>query len=135
MIVLDTHVWLWWISNPEKLSTSAGQAIDQAVTEKGIIISSISTWEVALLVDKGRLELSIDVRDWVRKTEGLPFVNFIPVDNTISLRSVTLPGQFHSDPADRIITATAMTMGLPLVTRDDKILNYQHVRTIWEEQV
>jgi len=135
MIVLDTHVWLWWISNPEKLSTSAGQAIDQAVTEKGIIISSISTWEVALLVDKGRLELSIDVRDWVRKTEGLPFVNFIPVDNTISLRSVTLPGQFHSDPADRIITATAMTMGLPLVTRDDKILNYQHIRTIWEEQV
>ena len=135
MIVLDTHVWLWWISNPEKLSTSAGQAIDQAVTEKGIIISSISTWEVTLLVDKGRLELSIDVRDWVRKTEGLPFVNFIPVDNTISLRSVTLPGQFHTDPADRIITATAMTMGLPLVTRDDKILNYQHVRTIWEEQV
>ena len=66
MIVLDTHVWLWWISNPEKLSTSAGQAIDQAVTEKGIIISSISTWEVALLVDKGRLEFSINVRDWGR---------------------------------------------------------------------
>jgi len=135
MIVLDTHVWLWWISNPEKLSNCAGQAIDQAVTEKGIIISSISTWEVALLVDKGRLELSIDVCDWVRKTEGLPFVHFMPVDNTISLRSVTLPGQFHADPADRIITATAMTMGLPLVTRDDKILDYQHVRTIWEEQV
>lgn len=135
MIVLDTHVWIWWISNPENLSTCAGQAIDQAVTEKGIIISSISTWEVALLVDKGRLELSVDVRDWVRKTEGLPFVRFMPVDNTISLRSVTLPGQFHPDPADRIITATAMTMGLPIVTRDDKILNYPHVRTIWKEQV
>lgn len=131
MIVLDTHVWLWWISNPENLSTRAGQAIDQAIIEKGIIISSISTWEIALLVDKGRLELSVDLRDWVRKTEDLPFVRFMPVDNTISLRSVTLPGQFHLDPADRIITATAMTMGLPLITRDDKIINYPHVRTIW----
>ena len=131
MIVLDTHVWLWWISNPENLSTCASQAIDEAVTEKGIIISSISTWEVALLVDKGRLELSVDVRDWVRKTESLPFVRFMPVDNTISLRSVTLPGQFHPDPADRIITATALTMGLSLVTRDDKILDYPHVQTIW----
>ncbi len=131
MIVLDTHVWLWWISNPENLSTRAGQAIDQAVAEKSIIISSISTWEIALLVDKGRLELSVDLRDWVRKTEDLPFVRFMPVDNTISLRSVTLPGRFHPDPADRIITATAMTMGLPLVTMDNKIINYPHVQTIW----
>ncbi len=134
MIVLDTHIWLWWISNPEKLSSCAKQVIDQAVTEKGIVISSISTWEIALLVKKDRLELSIDIRDWVRKTEDLPFVRFIPVDNTISLRSVTLPGQFHPDPADRIIAATAMTMGLPLITKDDKILNYPHVRTIWNHE-
>jgi PIN domain nuclease of toxin-antitoxin system len=135
VIVLDTHIWLWWISNPEKLSTYAERAIDRAVTEKGIIISSISTWEVALLVDKRRLKLTVDLRDWVRKTEDLPFVRFMPVDNTISLRSVTLPGQFHPDPADRIITATAMTMGLPLVTKDDKIINYPHVQTIWEKPV
>ncbi len=131
MIVLDTHIWLWWISNPDYLSPSAQQAIDLAVSEKGIIISSISTWEVALLVEKGRLELSIEVRDWVRKTEDLPFVRFMPVDNTIALRSVNLPDNFHPDPADRIITATAMTMGLPLVTKDDKIINYCHVKTIW----
>lgn len=132
MIVLDTHVWLWWISNPERLSTAATNAIDQAITENNIIISSISTREVALLVDEGRLKLSVDVRDWIRKTESLPFVRFIPVDNTISLRSVTLPGKFHSDPADRIITATAMTMGLPLVTKDEKLIAYPHVHTIWD---
>ncbi len=132
MIVLDTHVWLWWISNPEYLPPPAQQAIDQAVSESGIIISSISTWEVALLIEKERLELSIDVRDWVRKTEDLPFVGFMPVDNTIALRSVSLPDNFHPDPADRIITATAMTMGLPLVTKDDKIINYRHVKTIWK---
>lgn len=131
MIVLDTHIWLWWISNPDYLAPAAQQAIDLAVSEKGIIISSISTWEVALLVEKGRLELSIEVRDWVRKTEDLPFVRFMPVDNTIALRSVNLPDNFHPDPADRIITATAMTMGLPLVTKDDKIINYCHVKTIW----
>lgn len=131
MILLDTHIWLWWISNPEKLSKNAGHAIEQALREKEIIISSISTWEIAILVQKGRLELSIDVRDWVRKTEGLPFVRFIPIDNTIALRSVSLPGDFHTDPADRIIVATALTMGVPLITKDEKIIDYPYVDTIW----
>jgi PIN domain nuclease of toxin-antitoxin system len=131
MILLDTHVWLWWISNPENLSGNALSAIDHAIKENGIVISSISTWEVALLVEKGRLRLSIDTRDWVRKTEGLDFVRFVPVDNTIGLRSVSLPGEFHADPADRIITATALTMGIPLVTKDEKILTYSHVDSIW----
>jgi len=132
MIVIDTHVWLWWISNPENLAANAGEAIEKAVNDSSIIISSISVWETALLVEKGRLKLSVDIIDWVRKSESLPFIRFVPVDNTIALRSVALPGNFHSDPADRIITATAMTMGLPLVTKDDKILDYPHVETIWE---
>ncbi|MCI5163661.1 MAG: type II toxin-antitoxin system VapC family toxin [Candidatus Electrothrix sp. AX5] len=121
MIILDTHAWIWWISNPEKLEGAASLAIEQAIDQNGILISSISTWEIALLVDKGRLTLSIDVRDWVRKTESLPFVRFMPVDNTIALRSVALPGVFHADPADRIIVATALSTGLPLVTKDKKI--------------
>ena len=131
MIVLDTHVWLWWISEPTKLSASAAAAIEQAVVESSIVISSISTWEVAMLVEKGRLELSVDVRDWVRKSESLPFIHFAAMDNTIALRSVSLPGSFHADPADRIIVATALTMGLPLVSKDDKIRTYPHVQTIW----
>ena len=77
--------------------------------------------------------LSINVQDWIRKTESLPFVRFVPVDNAIALRSVSLPGTFHSDPADRIIAATALVMGLPLVTKDEKIRAYPHLRTIWGE--
>lgn len=132
MIVLDTHAWLWWISNPEKLGAAAASSIEQAMTKNGILLSSISTWEIALLVDKGRLTLSIDVRDWVRKTESLPFVRFMPVDNTIALRSVSLPGAFHADPADRIITATALTTGMPLVTKDEKIRACSFIQTIWD---
>jgi PIN domain nuclease of toxin-antitoxin system len=132
MIVLDTHAWLWWISNPEKLGTAATSAIEQAITENRILIASISTWEIALLVAKGRLTLSIEVRDWVRKTESLPFVRFLPMDNTIALRSIDLPGAFHGDPADRIIAATALTTGLPLVSKDEKIRACSFIQTIWD---
>ncbi len=131
MIVLDTHVWLWWISSPEKLVPDAAQAISEVMKKNGIVISSISAWELALLVEKGRLSLSIAVRDWVRKTESVPFVRFAPIDNTIALRSVTLPAPFHSDPADRIIAATALVMGLPLVTKDEKLRSCPSLRTIW----
>ncbi len=131
MIVLDTHVWIWWLSNKEKLSKYAMRSIEQAVAESSLVLSSISTWEIAMLVEKKRLELSINVRDWIRKTEGLSFVQFVPMDNTILLRSVELPGEFHADPADRMIVATALTMGLPVVTKDRKIQSYRHVETIW----
>ena len=131
MIVLDTHVWLWWISSPEKLSAAALRAVNDAVAGNGVVRSSLSTWELALLVEKGRVQLSITMQDWVRKTESLPFVRFVPMDNTIALRSVSLPGAFHADPADRIIAATALVMGLPLVTKDEKIRAYPHLHTIW----
>jgi len=71
------------------------------------------------------------VADWVAKSEALPFVHFIPVDNAIAIKSVQLPGPLHLDPADRMIIATALTLGFPLVTRDEKIARYLHLRTIW----
>lgn len=131
MIVLDTHVWVWFVSNPELLSKSAKRSVDNAMEEKRILISSISAWEVALLVANGRLKLTLDVVDWIAKSEMLPFIQFIPVDNSIAVKSVNLPQPLHSDPADRIIIATANAMGAPVVTKDKKILNYPHVKTIW----
>ena len=81
MIVLDTHAWIWFASNPEILSRKAKKAVDLAVRKKSVLVSSISVWEVALLVKKKRLELSMDVADWIAKSENLPFIQFIPVSN------------------------------------------------------
>ena len=131
MIVLDTHAWVWFVSNPELLSKVAKKAIDASMEQKEIFISSISAWEVALLAAKKRLELSIDVIDWIGKSERLPFFQFIPVDNSVAVKSVKLPRPLHRDPADRIIIAPAMTIAAPVVTKDEKLLNYPHVETIW----
>jgi PIN domain nuclease of toxin-antitoxin system len=131
MILLDTHVWVWFVSNPEKLSKKAGDSIENAIKEKGILISSISAWEVALLVFKKRIELTMHVADWVSSSEKLPFINFIPVDNAIAVRAVHLPKPLHNDPADRIIIATSMKHGAPIVTMDEKIHNFSQVQSIW----
>ncbi len=131
MIVLDTHVWIWWISNPEYLSDKAREAIDLAVADDMLYLSSMSAWETAMLVKRGRLHLTLDISAWVAGSEALAFLHFVPVSNGIAIKSVYLPGIFHDDPADRIIVATALTIGASLVTKDEKIQNYSHVRTIW----
>lgn len=131
MIVLDTHTWIWFISNPDLLSKRAKKAANAAVKNKSILISSISAWEFALLVAKKRIELTLDVTDWIAKSESLPFIKFVPVTNSIAVKSVNLPLPLHADPADRIIIATALSAGAPLVTKDRKLLDYSPVKTIW----
>jgi PIN domain nuclease of toxin-antitoxin system len=131
MMVLDTHAWVWFVSNPELLSNRARKALADAMEQKEIFISCISAWEVALLVAKKRLSLTLDVGDWIAKSERLPFFQFLPVDNSIAVKSVNLPQPLHSDPADRIIIATALTIAAPVVTKDEKLLSYPHVKTIW----
>jgi len=131
LILLDTHVWVWWMSNPDILSEPAKKAVDEALENGPALVSSISVWEVALLVAKNRLQLTMDVTDWIAKAERVPFVRFIPVDNTIALRSVTLRGLLHDDPADRMIIATALNKDAAIVTKDKRILRYPHVETIW----
>lgn len=131
MIVLDTHAWVWFVSNPDLLSEEAGKAADNARNRGQIFVSSISAWEVALLAAKRRLSLTMDVNDWIARSEMLPFIRFIPVNNDIAVRSVNLPQPLHNDPADRIIIATAIITGFPLVTKDRKISDYPHVQTIW----
>ena len=131
MIVLDTHVWVWYIDSPDVLSSSALHIIDKSLKKNSINISSISSWEIYMLEKKGRLKFKIPVDLWIQKCERLSYFRFIPVDNDIAKLAVSLPGTFHSDPADRIIIATANSLAATLLTKDPRILNYPHVKTIW----
>lgn len=132
MIVLDTHAWVWWVSSPERVPKKARRTVDEAVRAGGpVLISTISAWEVAMLVARGRLVLTLEVEGWIANTEALPFVQFVPVDNRIALRAVSLPEFPHRDPADRMIVATAVGFGVPLVTGDTRLHQYRPVDTIW----
>lgn len=131
MIVLDTHTLLWWVDNPVQLSKPAGEIIVQAMMTKSVYVSCFTSWEIALLVERGRLHLALDVRDWLARCEQLPFLSFVPVSTAIAVESVRLPGFPHADPADRIITATALSLGAQLVTKDEKLRSYQHLQTVW----
>lgn len=128
MIVLDTHIWIAYIDDPASLPKSALEAIRNRLEPVGI--SSISVWEVFMLERRGRLEMRIPAELWVEKCERLALFHFVPVDNTIVRLAVGLPEPIHNDPADRIIIATALSLGATLVTKDNKILSYPHVKTL-----
>ncbi|NUO87140.1 MAG: type II toxin-antitoxin system VapC family toxin [Cupriavidus sp.] len=131
MIVLDTHALLWWTAGSAELSDAARTAIARELAEGDIVVSAISAWEVAMLVERGRLVLTMDVDAWLATVAEIDVVRILPVDASIAVKSVNLPGDFHKDPADRMIVTTARMLAAPLVTRDEKIRAYPHVRTIW----
>ncbi len=119
--VLDTHAWIWLSAGDprgQSLRAFQGQAI----------ISAISVWEVAMLESKGRLSLKPDVESWIQSNLSLPVV-LEPISPTIAVESCRLP-DFHGDPADRLIVATAYTLGLPLITADEKILTWNRSHPI-----
>jgi PIN domain nuclease of toxin-antitoxin system len=131
VIVLDTHALVWWVTGDSTLSKKAKAAIEREIDGGDILVSSISAWEIAMLVDREKLVLSMDVASWLAAVAEIEAVRFIPVDAEIAVKSVELPGDFHKDPADRMIVATARKFAVSLVTKDEKIRDYAHVRTIW----
>jgi PIN domain nuclease of toxin-antitoxin system len=132
MIVLDTHVLFWWLSEDyNRLSRPALEAI-RAEEERGeILVSSISAWEIALLLAAQRLRLSVDLTTWLDAASEIEGLRFVPVDNAIAVASVGLPGNLHRDPADRIVAATARHFDAALITKDRRLLAYPHIRAIW----
>lgn len=132
MIVIDTHILIWWVSEDQQLSPKAKIAIDNEIEAGGdMLVSSITAWEIAMLVEKGRLTLSMDVDSWIGIGGNIEHVRFIPVDNKVAIESTRLFGEFQKDPADRMIVAFARTLSAKLVTEDEKIRAYRHVKTVW----
>ncbi len=129
MIVLDTHVWVWWVHGNQRLTETQIETI--TANEADLIgVSAISCWEVAKLVEYGRLALPYPVREWFELALSYPGIHLLELTPEIAAESTQLPGEFHRDPADQIIVATARIHNCPLMTSDGKLLNYPHVKTI-----
>ena len=129
MIVLDTHIWIWWVHNPELLSQAQRECLTDNEADF-IGVSAISCWEIAKLVERGRLELPVPLEEWFDQALSYPGIQLLGLSPEIAIESTRLPGEFHRDPADQIIVATARIYGCALLTSDEKILNYSHVTTL-----
>ena len=128
MIILDTHIWVGWVHGDPKLTASHEQLIAEN-EEAGLGISAISCWEVAKLVEKGRLVLPRSIANWMQNALAYPGITLLELTPEIAVESTSLPGSFHKDPADQIIVATARIHDCLLVTADQEILDYPHVQT------
>jgi PIN domain nuclease of toxin-antitoxin system len=125
LILLDTHAWIWLINGDEQLRLSeALPLIERAAQLSNVKVSAISVWEVSMLEAKGRISFSMECLDWVKQALAAPGISLVPLTPEIAVLSSRLPGEFHGDPADRIIVATALELSASLVTKDKKILRY-----------
>jgi PIN domain nuclease of toxin-antitoxin system len=128
MIILDTHIWIWWADNNPRLTQQHREWIQQYQSQ-GLGVSMISCWEVAKLVENNRLALSLAVDEWLTAALAYPGVQLLNLTIPIIVESTKLTG-FHRDPADQLIVATARIYGCPLLTADSKILAYPDVQTL-----
>lgn len=129
MILLDTHIWVWWVQGSTILSKKHEEIITENEDE-GLAVSVISCWEIAKLVEYNRLELPVETKKWADAALNYPGILLLPLTHEIALESTELPGIFHKDPADQIIVATSRIYNIPILTVDKKILNYEFVRKV-----
>ncbi|MBM3496379.1 MAG: type II toxin-antitoxin system VapC family toxin [Armatimonadetes bacterium] len=128
--VLDTHVWFWWQMAPYRISPNAARLLDPEAG-RDLVLPAICVWELAKLVEKGRITLAEPVGQWVGKALAMPGLRLAPLSPEVAVESTCLPGAFHADPADQMVVATARVLQAPLVTADARIRAYPHVTAVW----
>jgi len=124
-LLLDTHYWIWLqAGSGHQISLKLRASVERAGAEGRLLLSVISVWELAMLEAKGRIRLHLPSEEWVRQALATPGLALAPLTPEIAIESSRLPGEFHGDPADRIIVATARRMRARVLTADERILEY-----------
>ena len=128
LIILDTHIWVWWVQGDARLTQQHQQWLQQYQSQ-GLGVSIFSCWEVAKLVENNKVTLPSAIDEWLGVALAYPEVELLNLTVPIVVEATRLIG-FHRDPADQIIVATAKVYGCPLLTADQKILAYPNVQTL-----
>lgn len=126
--VLDTHAWIWWVDRDSRLETNIIRALDRLPAHRRPYVCDISLWEVATLVERGRLSFAIPLKEWLESAAHPRTARILDVTPEIADATASLPPDFQRDPADRLIVATCRVMGLPLLTKDRLIIQSKLVR-------
>jgi len=130
VIVIDTHIWIWAAQGEDRLSTAQADALKKASEEDALVLSTISLWEVAMLIDRGRIKTKRTAHEWIHAALTIRPIRLANLTPSIACQAFDLPKGFHKDPADRIIAATALDHDVPLVTSDKQIIQHPDITTI-----
>ena len=120
-VLLDTHVWVWWLTARSPLPARERDALDALAGRRDLCLSAISLWEAQMLHSKARLEIPLAFADWLEQAADERMLTVLPLDTAVVLALESLPRSFHGDPADRLIVATARSRRMPLATHDAAI--------------
>lgn len=129
-LVLDTHMWVWWLTGAKDLPTRERDGLDRLAVAGELRLSAISLWEAQLWHARQRLELPLPFADWLSRAADPATVTILPLDLAVVVALDDLPASFHGDPADRLIVATARAHKLPLATHDRRIRRSRTVK-VW----
>jgi PIN domain nuclease of toxin-antitoxin system len=128
---LDTHAWMWWVTEDRRLSKKAAASIRDAIAEGGVWLPAIAIWEIAKKVEKRKLVFDRPLRQWVEEATSVAGLLIADLTLSILVESCELPQPFHGDPADQMIVATVRQHDAVLITKDRRLRKYPHVDTVW----
>jgi len=120
-VLLDTHIWVWWLTPGSPLSRAERETLDEKAGRRELFLAAISLWEAQVLHAKKRLDLPLPFAEWLARATDDRMISVLPLDVDVVLALDALPDSFHGDPADRLIVATARAHAMPLATHDANI--------------